>query len=677
MVQGRGLSWREVPGQDGHRDKGSAQRSPCPAPYSPRWGRQPQDTHFQVTWDRGGTDPPPEQGHRWRQVTAGLLGDRSVTSKARVRCANVSEPCSARTPSRDGLLPGATPPVHGVTLSLEPLDWGHWAPALPPGSPFLQCLLTACREPEPCSASWGRQGPASFSCRKPEDVQPRCSARAQAQRGAGWPHDRSVASEAPAHPWVAWGQGKEWLGTVQMARGLRPDCCEFRRHLYATPGPHGTAEVLAGGERAVSRAWVREGSSWPCHCPATPTKSTGTADCKALCRGRGEKGRGRGGRQTDRQTGGGLLEGTGRDPSCCQVATRESSSSPGRVTLSFDSQAGFRGSETLSNLPKATQHGGPAAGLQSPPSCPSSVDNSPCPALTPDLTSQAKEPKAVMKIEHLNATFQPAKIGHPHGLQVTYLKDNSTRNIFVYHEDGKVGAGQRGGSLRCPHAQCRARLGLWRGEAAAMGPALWSGLPGSTGVAGGSCTRCPLFWPWAARQAAEKGQVFGGMSYSHGRAGVPGTVGRSQAGSGPPHEDRADPGGLWPAGWTHPALVGRGQRRLHCESQVARQGAAAMVGRIWEWGGKGPRPGWPAGRVGLQGGSARLWEGRRVAWPGLEGAALGQGSGSRAEPREEAQVTWPRLGQVSAAMVGSSSPRDGQEARGTGRTLHGDIRSAG
>ena len=45
-----------------------------------------------------------------------------------------------------------------------------------------------------------------------------------------------------------------------------------------------------------------------------------------------------------------------------------------------------------------------------------------------------------MKIEHLNATFQPAKIGHPHGLQVTYLKDNSTRNVFVYHEDGKVGA---------------------------------------------------------------------------------------------------------------------------------------------------------------------------------------------------------------------------------------------
>ncbi|XP_057604320.1 arf-GAP with dual PH domain-containing protein 1 isoform X4 [Hippopotamus amphibius kiboko] len=51
--------------------------------------------------------------------------------------------------------------------------------------------------------------------------------------------------------------------------------------------------------------------------------------------------------------------------------------------------------------------------------------------------SDAKEPKAIMKIEHLNATFQPAKIGHPHGLQVTFLKDNSTRNVFVYHEDGK------------------------------------------------------------------------------------------------------------------------------------------------------------------------------------------------------------------------------------------------
>ncbi|MEQ2285361.1 Arf-GAP with dual PH domain-containing protein 1, partial [Ameca splendens] len=50
----------------------------------------------------------------------------------------------------------------------------------------------------------------------------------------------------------------------------------------------------------------------------------------------------------------------------------------------------------------------------------------------------ARDPKALMKIETLNATFQPAKIGNPCGLQITYLKDNSTRNIFVYHSDAKV-----------------------------------------------------------------------------------------------------------------------------------------------------------------------------------------------------------------------------------------------
>ncbi|XP_058509016.1 arf-GAP with dual PH domain-containing protein 1-like [Solea solea] len=49
----------------------------------------------------------------------------------------------------------------------------------------------------------------------------------------------------------------------------------------------------------------------------------------------------------------------------------------------------------------------------------------------------AREPKAIMRINTVNATFQPAKIGTAHGLQITYLKENSTRNIFVYHEDGK------------------------------------------------------------------------------------------------------------------------------------------------------------------------------------------------------------------------------------------------
>lgn len=64
---------------------------------------------------------------------------------------------------------------------------------------------------------------------------------------------------------------------------------------------------------------------------------------------------------------------------------------------------------------------------------------------------QAREPKAIMRIETLNATFQPAKIGNPCGLQITYLRDNSTRNIFVYHEDSKVSgpSSSCAGALEC------------------------------------------------------------------------------------------------------------------------------------------------------------------------------------------------------------------------------------
>uniref|UniRef100_A0A4W4E8S5 ArfGAP with dual PH domains 1 n=1 Tax=Electrophorus electricus TaxID=8005 RepID=A0A4W4E8S5_ELEEL len=51
--------------------------------------------------------------------------------------------------------------------------------------------------------------------------------------------------------------------------------------------------------------------------------------------------------------------------------------------------------------------------------------------------SDAKEPKAVIKVDTINASFQPEKIGNPNGLQITYLKDYSTRNIFLYHESSK------------------------------------------------------------------------------------------------------------------------------------------------------------------------------------------------------------------------------------------------
>uniref|UniRef100_A0A674AIP1 Arf-GAP with dual PH domain-containing protein 1-like n=1 Tax=Salmo trutta TaxID=8032 RepID=A0A674AIP1_SALTR len=59
------------------------------------------------------------------------------------------------------------------------------------------------------------------------------------------------------------------------------------------------------------------------------------------------------------------------------------------------------------------------------------------PPLSPPLTLSAKEPKAVIKVDSINAAFQPEKIGNPNGLQITYLKDYSTRNIFLYHDNGK------------------------------------------------------------------------------------------------------------------------------------------------------------------------------------------------------------------------------------------------
>ena len=52
--------------------------------------------------------------------------------------------------------------------------------------------------------------------------------------------------------------------------------------------------------------------------------------------------------------------------------------------------------------------------------------------------SQSRGPKAIIRIENLNAMFQTEKIQHAHGLQITYNTDGQTRNLFVYHESGKV-----------------------------------------------------------------------------------------------------------------------------------------------------------------------------------------------------------------------------------------------
>ncbi|XP_041987457.1 arf-GAP with dual PH domain-containing protein 1-like isoform X2 [Aricia agestis] len=49
-----------------------------------------------------------------------------------------------------------------------------------------------------------------------------------------------------------------------------------------------------------------------------------------------------------------------------------------------------------------------------------------------------KEPKGVLKISELNVSFAPQKIGHMNSMQLTFMKDGSTRHIYVYHEDPEV-----------------------------------------------------------------------------------------------------------------------------------------------------------------------------------------------------------------------------------------------
>ncbi|XP_051570929.1 arf-GAP with dual PH domain-containing protein 2-like isoform X2 [Myxocyprinus asiaticus] len=51
---------------------------------------------------------------------------------------------------------------------------------------------------------------------------------------------------------------------------------------------------------------------------------------------------------------------------------------------------------------------------------------------------ESKGPKAIISVKDLNVTFQPEKIGHAHGLQITYCVEDHTRNLFVYHKSGRL-----------------------------------------------------------------------------------------------------------------------------------------------------------------------------------------------------------------------------------------------
>lgn len=56
------------------------------------------------------------------------------------------------------------------------------------------------------------------------------------------------------------------------------------------------------------------------------------------------------------------------------------------------------------------------------------------------IKTKSKVPKAVINMKDLNAVFQPEKIGHATGLQISYVDDERSKNLFVYHEDGQVRA---------------------------------------------------------------------------------------------------------------------------------------------------------------------------------------------------------------------------------------------
>ncbi|XP_026325192.1 arf-GAP with dual PH domain-containing protein 1-like isoform X2 [Hyposmocoma kahamanoa] len=51
--------------------------------------------------------------------------------------------------------------------------------------------------------------------------------------------------------------------------------------------------------------------------------------------------------------------------------------------------------------------------------------------------NENREPKGVLRLSELNVAFAPAKIGHMNSMQLTFMKDGTTRHIYVYHENAE------------------------------------------------------------------------------------------------------------------------------------------------------------------------------------------------------------------------------------------------
>jgi len=49
-----------------------------------------------------------------------------------------------------------------------------------------------------------------------------------------------------------------------------------------------------------------------------------------------------------------------------------------------------------------------------------------------------REPKAILRVSELNVIFAPEKLEHRNSLQLSFLKDGTTRHIYLYHDSSEV-----------------------------------------------------------------------------------------------------------------------------------------------------------------------------------------------------------------------------------------------
>jgi len=49
-----------------------------------------------------------------------------------------------------------------------------------------------------------------------------------------------------------------------------------------------------------------------------------------------------------------------------------------------------------------------------------------------------KSPKAVIKLQDVNVSMSPAKLGREASLQIDHMTNGSTRHLYVYHEEGNI-----------------------------------------------------------------------------------------------------------------------------------------------------------------------------------------------------------------------------------------------